>query len=90
MRSGDGRVEVIGHGGLLGAFSLAMQFNAATLWHFISSSQIVPRVTIASVTTFIPRERPNVKVKHSIAGYFRLPLPTTVPALLRYMYWLRC
>ena len=30
------------------------------------------------VTPFIPRERPNVK--HAIAGYLRLPQPTSAPA----------
>ena len=33
------------------------------------------------VTLFIPRERPNVK--HAIAGYLRLPWPTSAPALMR-------
>ena len=33
------------------------------------------------VTPFIPRERPNVK--HDIAGYLRLPRPTSAPALMR-------
>ena len=33
------------------------------------------------VTPFIPRERPNVK--HAIAGYLRLPRPTSAPALMR-------
>ena len=32
------------------------------------------------VTPFIPRERPNVK--HAIAGYLRLPRPTSAPALI--------
>ena len=40
------------------------------------------------VTPFIPRERPNVK--HAIAGYLRLPQPTTAPALMRVLHWLRC
>ena len=40
------------------------------------------------VTPFIPRERPNVK--HAIAGYLRLPQPTSAPALMRVLHWLRC
>ena len=40
------------------------------------------------VTPFIPRERPNVK--HTIAGYLRLPQPTSAPALMRVLHWLRC
>ena len=38
------------------------------------------------VTPFIPRERPNVK--HAIAGYLRLPRPTSAPALMRVLHWL--
>ena len=38
------------------------------------------------VTPFIPRERPNVK--HAIAGYLRLPQPTSAPALMRVLHWL--
>ena len=33
------------------------------------------------VTPFIPRETPDVK--HAIAGYLRLPRPTSAPALMR-------
>ena len=40
------------------------------------------------VTPFIPRERPNVK--HAIAGYLRLPQPTSASALMRVLHWLRC
>ena len=40
------------------------------------------------VTPFIPRETPNVK--HAIAGYLRLPRPTSAPALMRVLHWLRC
>ena len=40
------------------------------------------------VTPFIPRERLNVK--HTIAGYLRLPRPTSAPALMRVLHWLRC
>ena len=40
------------------------------------------------VTPFIPRERPNVK--HAIAGYLRLPRPTSAPTLMRVLHWLRC
>ena len=61
-----------------------MAFRTAPL----SSSWIVPRVTIGRVTPFIPREGPNVK--HSIPGYSRLPLPTPAPALMRVLHWLRC
>ena len=39
------------------------------------------------VTPFIPRERPNVK--HAIAGYLRLPQPTSAQALMRVLHWLR-
>ena len=42
----------------------------------LSSGQIVPRVTIARVTPFITRDRPNVK--HSIAGYSMLPQPCCI------------
>ena len=40
------------------------------------------------ITPFIPRERPNVK--HAIAGYLRPPQPTSAPALMRVLHWLRC
>ena len=40
------------------------------------------------VTPFIPSERPNVK--HAIGGYLRLPRPTSAPALMRVLHWLRC
>ena len=40
------------------------------------------------VTPSIPRERPNVK--HAIAGYLRLPQPTSAPALMRVLHWLHC
>ena len=40
------------------------------------------------VAPFIPRERPNVK--HAIAGYLRLPRPTSAPALMRVLHWLHC
>ena len=40
------------------------------------------------VTLFTPRERPNVK--HAIAGYLRLPWPTSAPALMQVLHWLRC
>ena len=49
----------------------------------LSSGRIVPRVTIAGVTLFIPRERPNVQ--HSI-GYSRLPQPSPAPALMRELH----
>ena len=74
-----------------GDLGFAVQFIAETLWHFcaapLSSSQIVPRVTIGSVTPFIPRERPNVK--HAIAGYLRLSRPTPAPALMQELHWHR-
>ena len=73
---------MIGHGGLLRAFSFARLIRGSgpqsnnrkdhSLW----------------VTPFIPRERPNVK--HAIAGYLRLPQPTSAPALMRVLHWLRC
>ena len=40
------------------------------------------------VTPFIPCKRPNVN--HAIAGYLRLPRPTSAPALMRVLHWLRC
>ena len=40
------------------------------------------------VTPFIPRERPNVK--HVIAGYLRLPRPTSALALMRVLHRLCC
>ena len=40
------------------------------------------------VTSFIPRERPDVK--HAIAGYLRQPRPTSAPALKRVLHWLCC
>ena len=61
-----------------------MAFRTAPL----SSSRIVPRVTIRRVTPFIPRE--GLNVKHSIPGYLRLPPPTPAPALMRVLHWLRC
>ena len=39
------------------------------------------------VTPFILRERPNVK--HAIAGYLRLPQPTSAPALMRELHYHR-
>ena len=36
------------------------------------------------VTPFIPREKPDVK--HAIAGYSRLPRPTSAPALMRELH----
>ena len=54
----------------------------------LSSGRLVPRVVIARVTSFIPRERHSVK--HYIAGYLGLPQPTPVPALMRELHWLRC
>ena len=45
----------------------------------LSSSRIVPKVTIARVILFIPLERPHV----NYAGYLRLPQPTQVPGLMR-------
>ena len=52
----------------------------------LSSGRIVPRVTIVRVTPFIPRDRTNVR--HSNAGYSRLPRPTPAPALMRVLHWL--
>ena len=62
-----------------------MAFCAAPL----SSGQIDPRGTKERVTLFIPRERPNA-IKHTIAGYLRLPRPTPAPELMLVLYWLRC
>ena len=43
---------------------------------------------LAIIPVPLPRERPNVK--HAIAGYLRLPQPTSAPALMRVLHWLRC
>ena len=40
------------------------------------------------VTPFIPRERLNVR--RAIAGYLRLPRPTSAQALMRVLHWLCC
>ena len=40
------------------------------------------------VAPFIPLERPNIK--HVIAGYLRIPRPTSAPALMWVQHWLRC
>ena len=78
---------LIGHEGLLRAFTFATTRHAQTARDLglannlmlkfptapLSSSRIVPRVTIARVTPFTPLERPHVN-----AGYLRLPQPTQV------------
>ena len=62
------------HAQTAGDLSFAVQFNDETLWHFAQLRY--------------PRERPNVK--QAIAGYLRLPRPTSAPALMRVLHWLRC
>ena len=112
----DVRVGVIGHGGLLRAFSFARPIRGSGhVWGYIPetwvskynlrmklcgisrSSAILGSDSPQSnnrkdhslwVTPFIPRERPNVK--HAIAGYLRLPQPTSAPALMWVLHWLRC
>ena len=105
---------MIGHGGLLRAFSFARPIRGLgmsrgyTPRHALSfavqfndgisrSSPILGSDSPQSnnkkdhslwVTPFIPRERPNVK--HAIARYLRLPRPTSAPALMRVLHWLRC
>ena len=72
------------HAQTAGNLGFAMQFNAETLLHSHSSAflgRIVSIVTKGKVTPFFPREKPNVK--HSIAGYLRLPRPTPASALMR-------
>ena len=80
----DVRVGVIGHGGLLRAFSFARPlYNLMMKLCGISRSSAIlgsdsPQSNNRKdhslwVTPFIPRERPNVK--HAIAGYLRLPRP---------------
>ena len=59
------------HAQTAGDLGFDVQFNAETPWHFAQ----------LWVTTFIPRERPDVK--HAIADYLRLPQPTPAPALMR-------
>ena len=79
-----------------GDLGFAVQFNAQTPWHLRSSTILgsdSPQSNNGKdnsfwVTPFIPRERPNVK--HAIAGYLRLPQPTSAPALMRVLHWLRC
>ena len=66
------------------AGDLGVNFMLAFCTAPLSSGRIVAKVTIATVTPFIPRERPNVK--HSIAGYLKLPQPTPVPALMRELH----
>ena len=78
------------HAQTAGDFGFAMQFisengishNSAILGS--ESTQSNNR----KGNSFIPRERPNVK--HSIAGYLRLPRPTPAPALMRVLHWLPC
>ena len=68
---------------IAGDLGFAVQFYAETPL----SGRIVPRVTKGKVTPFIHRERHNVK--HSIAGYLRLPRPTPAPALMMELHWHR-
>ena len=84
------------HAQMAGDLGFAVQFNDETLAFRaapLSSGRIVPRVDNRKdnslwVAPFIPRERPNVK--HSIAGYLRLPQPTSALAQMRVLHWLRC
>ena len=74
------------HAQAAGDLSFAVQFNAETLWHFAQLGSDSPQSNNRKdhslwITPFIPRERPNVK--HAIAGYLRLPQPTSVPGLMR-------
>ena len=111
---------MIGHGGLLRAFSFARPIlgvlgmtrgytprHAQTTGDLSFAVQFNDGISRSSailgsdspqsnnrkdhslwVTPFIPRERPNVR--HAIAGYLRLPRPTSAPALMRVLHWLRC
>ena len=83
------------HAQTAGDLSFAVQFNAET--GISRSSAILGSDSPQSnnkkdhslwVTPFIPRERPNVK--HAIAGYLRLPQPTSAPALMQVLHWLCC
>ena len=84
------------HAQTAGDLSFAVQFNDET--RGISRSSAIlgsdsPQSNSRKdhslwVTPFIPRGRPNVK--HAIAGYLRLPRPTSAPALMRVLHWLRC
>ena len=79
-----------GHAQTAGDLGFAMQImlKLAFFTTPLSSGRIVPRVTIAGVTLFIPCERPNVQ--HSITGYSRLPQPSPPPALIeetRVCHW---
>ena len=84
------------HSQTAGDLGFAVQFNAETPWHFaqlryprLDSPQSNNRKDNSFwVTPFIPRERPNVKL--AIAGYLRLPRPTSAPVLMRVLHWLRC
>ena len=83
------------HAQTAGDLSFAVQFNAET---GISHSSAILRSDSPQsnnkkdhslwVTPFTPRERPNVK--HAIAGYLRLPQPTSAPALMQVLHWLCC
>ena len=55
-----------------GDLGFAVQFNAAFRAAPLSSGQIVTRITIARVTPFIPREKPNANTR-----YCRLSKATT-------------
>ena len=85
------------HAQTAGDLSFAVQFNDETLCGILRSSAILGSDSPQSnnrkdhsvwVTPFIPRERPNVK--HAIAVYLMLPQPTSAPALMRVLHWLRC
>ena len=79
------------HAQTAGDLGFAVQFNAETSWHFAlrypmadSPQNNNNKDNSLWVTSFIPRERPNVK--HAIAGYLRLPQPTPAPALMRELH----
>ena len=85
------------HAQTAGDLSFAVQFNDETLCGISCRSAIHESDSPKSnnrkdhslwVTPFIPRERPNVK--HAIAGYLRLPRPTSALALMWVLPWLRC
>ena len=74
---GMSRGSIPRHAQAAGDLCFAMQFNAETFRTApLSSDRIVPRVTIGRVTLFIPHEK--LYVKHTIAGFLRLPRPTPV------------
>ena len=69
---------------MAGDLSFAMQFNTET--DILGSDS--PQSYNRKGNSIHPPERPNLK--HSIAGYIRLPRPTPAPALMRVLHWFRC